>query len=194
MSADRARKSFGQLFWYVEGNYLYDNINQKGERIAEFRPNQLFAISLPFPLIEGDKAKVVLQQVTDHLFTPVGLKTLPKIDGTLLPPQSDDTVRDSSYHDGMVWSWLLGPYIDALMKVHGLRDMAQEIVHNFRYHLNEAGIGSISEVFEPEMPHHPRGCIASACSVAELLRVIKDYQLFDIKIVRTGARAEVVEA
>jgi predicted glycogen debranching enzyme len=193
MSAERVRKNFGQQFWYVEGNYLYDTINEKGERIAEFRPNQLFAISLPFPLIEGDKAKVVLQQVTDHLFTPVGLKTLPKTDTNYIPVYNEGQVRDLSYHDGMVWSWLLGPYVDALMKVYGSREKAQEVINNFRYHLNEACIGSVSEIFEAEQPHHPRGCIAQALSVAEILRVIKDYQLFDIKMVKSGMKTEAAE-
>ena len=195
MSAERVRKSFGQQFWYVEGNYLYDNINEKGERIAEFRPNQLFAISLPFPLIEGDKAKVVLQQITDHLYTPFGLKTLPKTDANYAPVYEGDPVqRDSSYHEGTVWSWLLGPYVDAIMKVQGARDKAQDVVNNFKKHLNEACIGSISEIFDAEPPHQPRGCIAQAWSVAEILRVIKDYQLYNIKIVKTDLKLETAQA
>jgi predicted glycogen debranching enzyme len=193
MSADRVRKSFGQQFWYVEGNYLYDNIDRKGEKIAEFRPNQLFAISLPFPLIEGDKAKVVVQQVTDHLYTPAGLKTLPNADPDYLPVAAEGEIRDLSYHDGMAWSWLLGPYVDAIMKTNG-RDRALEVINNFKYHLNETCIGSIAEVFEAEPPYHPRGCIAHACAVAELLRVIKDYQLYDIKMVKAGVKVEAVSA
>jgi len=193
MSADRVRKSFGQQFWYVEGNYLYDNIDRKGEKIAEFRPNQLFAISLPFPLIEGDKAKVVLQQVTDHLYTPVGLKTLPNADPEYLPIHPEGEIRDLSYHDGMAWSWLLGPYVDAIMRTNG-RERALEVINNFKYHLNETCIGSIAEVFEAEPPYHPRGCIAHACAVAELLRVIKDYQLYDIKMVKAAVKIEAVSA
>jgi predicted glycogen debranching enzyme len=193
MSADRVRKSFGQQFWYVEGNYLYDNIDRKGEKIAEFRPNQLFAISLPFPLIEGDKAKVVVQQVTDHLYTPAGLKTLPNADPDYLPVATEGEIRDLSYHDGMAWSWLLGPYVDAIMRTNG-RDRALEVINNFKYHLNETCIGSIAEVFEAEPPYHPRGCIAHACAVAELLRVIKDYQLYDIKMVKAGVKVEAVSA
>jgi len=189
MSADRVKKSFGQHFWYIEGNYLYDHINSKGEKIAEFRPNQLFAISLPFPLIEGDKAKVVLQQVTDHLYAPVGLRTLPKTDADTVRAGDEGDVRDASYHDGMLWSWLLGPYVDALMRT-GAREKAVEVINNFKYHLNEACIGSISEVFEPEAPYHPRGCVAHACSVAEILRVIKDYLLYDIRIVKPAAKTE----
>jgi predicted glycogen debranching enzyme len=193
MSADRVRKSFGQQFWYVEGNYLYDNIDRKGEKIAEFRPNQLFAISLPFPLIEGDKAKVVVQQVTDHLYTPAGLKTLPNADPDYLPAGTEGEIRDLSYHDGMAWSWLIGPYVDAIMRTNG-RDRALEVINNFKYHLNETCIGSIAEVFEAEPPYHPRGCIAHACAVAELLRVIKDYQLYDIKMVKAGVKVEAVSA
>ena len=194
MSAERVRKSFGQQFWHIEGNYLYDNINEKGERIAEFRPNQLFAISLPFPLIEGDKAKVVLQQVTDHLYTPVGLKTLPKTDANYVPVYEGDTFhRDSSYHEGTVWSWLLGPYIDAIMKVHDDRGKALEVINNFKFHLNEACIGSVSEIFDGDAPHHPRGCVAQAWSVAEIIRVIKDYQLFDIKMVKTEIKPKASE-
>ena len=168
---------------------MYDSITSKGDRIAEFRPNQLLAISLPFSLIEGDKAKVVLQQITDHLYTPVGLKTLPKTDTETTTVRQEDDVRDSSYHDGMAWSWLLGPYVDALMKT-GAREKAQEVVNNFKYHLNEACIGSVSEVFEPEPPYHPRGCVAQACSVGEMLRVIKDYLLYDIRLVKKEAKAE----
>jgi predicted glycogen debranching enzyme len=194
MSAEKAKKSFGQQFWYVEGNYLYDNINEKGERIAEFRPNQLFAISLPFPLIEGDKAKVVLQQVTDHLYTPVGLKTLPKSDSHYVPVYGGDEYhRDSSYHEGTVWSWLLGPYVDTIIKVHGARDKAQEVITNFKYHLNEACIGSVSEIFDAEPPHNPRGCVAQAWGVAEVLRVIKDYQLYDTKMEKADMKMEVAE-
>jgi predicted glycogen debranching enzyme len=195
MNAERAKKNFNEQFWYTEGNYLYDNINEKGERITEFRPNQLFAISLPYPLIEGDKAKWVLQQVTDHLYTPVGLKTLPKTDSHYAPTYGGDQYhRDSSYHEGTVWSWLLGPYVDAIMKVQGTRDKAQDVINDFKYHLNEACIGSVSEIFDAEPPHHPRGCIAQAWGVAELMRVIKDYQLYEIKMVTAEMTMETAEA
>jgi glycogen debranching enzyme len=181
MSAERTRISFTQKYWYAEGNYLYDNINEKDECIAEFRPNQLFAISLPFQLIEGDKAKVVLQHVTEHLYTPVGLRTLPKGDPNYAPVYGGNQYeRDATYHEGTVWSWLLGPYVDAIIKVYGTMglEQAQKVINDFSYHLNEAGIGSVSEIFDGEPPHHPRGCIAQAWGVAEIVRVIKDYQLY----------------
>ncbi|HLG41163.1 MAG TPA: amylo-alpha-1,6-glucosidase, partial [Chitinophagaceae bacterium] len=196
MAAERVRKSFAQQFWYVEGNYLYDSINEKGERVAEFRPNQLFAISLPFPLIEGDKAMVVLQQVTEHLYTPVGLKTLPKSDKNYTPVYGGDQYhRDSSYHEGTVWSWLLGPYVDAIMKVHGSngKGMAQKVIDDFTYHLNEACIGSVSEIFDAEPPHHPRGCVAQAWGVAEILRVIKDYRLLAARMEKVEVKYEATE-
>ncbi len=196
MSAEKTRKSFARQFWHVEGNYLYDNINEKGERIAEFRPNQLFAMSLPFPLIEGDKARVVLQQITEHLYTPVGLKTLPKNDSRYIPMYGGDQLhRDAAYHEGTVWSWLLGPYVDAIMKVNGVegKQQAQAVINNFAYHLNEACIGSVSEIFDAEPPHHPRGCIAQAWGVAEILRVIKDYKLYDTRMKMTEIKMETAE-
>jgi predicted glycogen debranching enzyme len=187
MSAEKAKKSFGRRFWYVEGNYLYDNINEKDEPVTEFRPNQLFAISLPYALIEGDKARVVLHLVTEHLYTPVGLKTLPKNDPHYAPVyEGDQYHRDSAYHEGTVWSWLLGPYVDTIMKVEGTagKEQAKKIINDFAYHLNEACIGSVSEIFDAELPHHPRGCVAQAWSVGEILRIMKDHQLHNNKKVK----------
>jgi predicted glycogen debranching enzyme len=198
-SAEKAKKSFTQQFWYVEGNYLYDNINENGDRITEFRPNQLFAISLPFALIEGDQAKVVLQHITELLYTPVGLRTLPVTDVHYTPVYGGDQYhRDSSYHEGTVWSWLLGPYVDAIMKVQGEKgkEHAQEVINNFNYHLSEACIGSVSEIFDADSPHHPRGCIAQAWSVAEILRVVKEYNLIEnqIKSSIVPTKPDIVEA
>lgn len=189
VSAEKIKENFEKLFWYEAGQYLYDNINEKGEPVAEFRPNQLFAISLPFALIEGDKAVSILQSIEEHLYTPVGLKTLPKTDARYIPVYGGDQHhRDSAYHEGTVWSWLLGPYIDALAKVGVEKPNLQKVIDNFVYHLNEACVGSVSEIFDAEPPHHPRGCIAQAWGVAEILRVIKDYRLYDMKTERTGMK------
>lgn len=100
----------------------------------------------------------------------------------------DQHHRDSAYHEGTVWSWLLGPYIDALAKVGVEKPNLQKVIDNFVYHLNEACVGSVSEIFDAEPPHHPRGCIAQAWGVAEILRVIKDYRLYDMKTERTGMK------
>jgi predicted glycogen debranching enzyme len=196
VSAEKVKENFEKLFWYAEGNYLYDNILPDGKPSAEFRPNQLFAISLPFVLIEGDKARAILQSVEEHLYTPVGLKTLPKSDAHYVPVYGGDQFhRDSAYHEGTVWSWLLGPYVDAIMKVQGAnaKPQAWNIVNGFTYHLNEACIGSVSEIFDAEPPHHPRGCIAQAWGVAEWLRVIKDYQLYDVKTEKAEMKMEAAE-
>lgn len=86
--------------------------------------------------------------------------------------------RDSSYHEGTVWSWLLGPYVDGIMKLYDSKEKGREVINDFAYHLNEGCIGSVSEIFDADEPHLPRGCVAQAWGVAEVLRVIKDYQLY----------------
>ena len=178
--ANKAKKSFTDLFWNPADNYLYDNIDENNAMVSELRPNQLFAISLPFALLDGAKAKQVLKIITEQLYTPVGLKTLPKSDLQYLPVYGGDAYhRDSAYHQGTVWSWLLGPYIDAIMKVQGssARTQSKKVIKAFEYHLNEGCIGNVSEIFDAEAPHHPRGCVAQAWGAAEILRVIKTYQL-----------------
>jgi len=180
ISAAKAKESFDKLFWNSEGNYLYDLIDENGKSNSELRPNQLFAISLPFSLIDGEKAEAVLKIVEENLYTPVGLRSLPMEDVHYVHQYGGDQWhRDSSYHEGTAWSWLLGPYIDALMKVNGEWLKAKTVIDNFRYHLNEACIGQVSEIFDADLPHHPRGCVAQAWGVAEVLRVIKEYGLAD---------------
>lgn len=177
-TAEKARQSFIEKFWYQEGDYLYDNIDENGNPVAELRPNQLFALSLPFPLLNGEKAKKVLQIIEQQLYTAVGLRSLPESDVHYTPFYGGDAShRDSAYHEGTVWSWLLGPYTDAIMNVEGSKKRAKKVIEDFKYHLNEGCIGSVSEIFDADAPHHPRGCVAQAWGVAEVLRVIKDYGL-----------------
>ncbi len=188
LAATKAKESFDKLFWNAEGNYLYDVIDEYGKPNAEIRPNQLFAISLPFVLLEGNSAKQVLKIVTEKLYTPVGLKSLPADDVHYVNHYGGDQWhRDSAYHEGTVWSWLLGAYVDAVIKVYGAKGKtkAQKIISKFKYHLNEGCIGSVSEIFDADAPHHPRGCIAQAWGVAEILRVVKDYQLYKTTATRT---------
>lgn len=180
ISAEKARQSFADKFWYEEGNYLYDVIDENNIADPTVRPNQLFAISLPFELIAGEQAKAVLKIVEEQLYTPLGLKSLPKSDSHYIPVYGGNAWhRDSSYHQGTVWSWLLGPYVDAIMKVKGDEGKAdaQKVIDDFKYHLNEGCIGSVSEIFDAEAPQHPRGCVAQAWSVGEILRVMKEYEL-----------------
>jgi len=179
--AETVKTSFGQQFWNEEGNCLYDVIegNMKDKSI---RPNQLFAISLPYPLVDNKKAKAILKIVEEKLYTPVGLKSLPNNDSRYIGIYGGNAMhRDSSYHQGTVWSWLLGPYVDAIMKVEGKVTKAKKVIDAFEYHLNEGCIGSVSEIFDGDAPHHPRGCIAQAWGVAEVLRVTKEYELYHLK-------------
>lgn len=185
-SANKVKKSFLQKFWYDEGNYLYDVIDENGNPDASVRPNQLFAISLPFALIEGEKANSILKIVEEKLYTPVGLRSLPQDDARYVKVYGGDALkRDSCYHQGTVWSWLLGAYVDGIMSEPGFigldglcgKEKAQAIIENFQYHLNEGCIGSVSEIFDADAPHHPRGCVAQAWGVGEILRVIKEYKL-----------------
>jgi len=180
LSAEKAKDSFNRQFWYEEGNYLYDVIDETGKPDGTLRPNQLFAISLPYALIEGEKAELVLKIVEEKLYTPVGLRSLPKKDEHYVPVYGGDQWhRDSSYHEGTVWSWLLGPYADAIMKLRaaGCELRAKKVIEQFIYHLNEGCIGTVSEIFDADAPHHPRGCVAQAWGVGEVLRVIKEYKL-----------------
>jgi len=178
--AAKARESFNRQFWYKEGNYLFDHIDEQGRPDPTLRPNQLFAASLPFPLVENEKANAVLKIVTEKLYTPVGLRSLTPDDIHYAAVYDGDPMkRDASYHQGTVWTWLLGPYVDTIMKNEGsaAKAHANRIIHDFSYHLNEGCIGSISEIADAGGSHHPRGCIAQAWGVAEILRVIKEYGL-----------------
>lgn len=180
-NAAKAKESFDKLFWNAEGNCLYDVIDENGKPDATLRPNQLFAISLPFALIEGEKAQALLKMVEEKLYTPVGLRSLPADDIHYVHHYGGDQWhRDSSYHEGTVWSWLLGPYVDALVKIVSEKSKIKSVIEKFKYHVNEGCIGQVSEIFDADAPHHPRGCVAQAWGVAEVLRVIKEYELYDV--------------
>ncbi len=177
--AKNVRNNFVTLFWNADLQYLYDVVNGE-EKDSSLRPNQLLALGLCFPLIKGEKAESILKIVEEKLFTPVGLRTLSPDDDSYKGVYSGTLEeRDGAYHQGTVWSWLLGPYIEAQINIYGKegKRKAIEIIQNFSFHLNEAGIGTISEIFDGDAPHAPKGCIAQAWSVGELLRVIKEYRL-----------------
>ncbi len=180
-SAGKAKESFTRLFWNEEGKYLYDVIDENGKPDANLRPNQLFAISLPHSLLEGKKAASVLKITKEKLYTPVGLRSLPADDVHYIPHYGGDQWhRDSAYHEGTVWSWLLGAYVDTIIKTatKNAKAEAAKVIDNFRYHLSEGCLGSVSEIFDADTPHHPRGCVAQAWGVAEILRVILDHELY----------------
>jgi len=182
--AERSKKvktGFLKQFWNDEDNCLYDVVDG-AFKDKSIRPNQLFAVSLPYPVIEGKQARSVLKIVEEKLYTAVGLKSLAGDDSRYIGIYGGDAMhRDSSYHQGTVWSWLLGPYVDALMKTEGNSIKAKKVIDAFKYHLHEACMGSVSEIFDGDAPHHPRGCIAQAWGVAEVLRVLKEYELYGMR-------------
>jgi predicted glycogen debranching enzyme len=170
--AVRARQSFNQRFWCEEAGYLYDVVDGESGDDISCRPNQIFSISLPNPALENEKWKPVLDVVTQELLTPVGLRSLSPRDPKYKSRYDGDLLsRDAAYHQGSVWAWLIGPYIDAWIKVHADRlPEARTFLGGFVGHLDQACLGSISEIFDGDAPHKPRGCIAQAWSVAEVLR------------------------
>ncbi|MGH8099997.1 MAG: amylo-alpha-1,6-glucosidase, partial [Chthoniobacterales bacterium] len=173
--AARARESFNHRFWFADGGYLYDVVDCNGNNETldrSCRPNQIFAISLDYPVLDEKYWKSVVDVVQKKLFTPVGLRTLSPDDPEYKPLYAGDLrSRDGAYHQGTVWAWLIGPFVDAWLKTHPHdRTSAHKFLERFPEHLSEAGVGTISEVFDAREPHHPGGCIAQAWSVAEILR------------------------
>ena len=173
--ADNARASFNQSFWNEQAGCLYDVIN--GEtRDASIRPNQVIAISLTNTIITQERAVRILSVIERDLLTPRGLRTLAPSDPNYIGRyEGGPATRDGAYHQGTVWPWLMGPYITAYVKTFGPtagQRFASLWLENFQPHLHEACVGQISEIFDGDAPHAPRGCVAQAWSVAELLRAI----------------------
>ena len=186
MMADKVLASFHGLFWNEQAGCLYDVIN--GEmRDAAIRPNQVIAISLTNTMVARDRAVSILNVVERELLTARGLRTLSPSDPNYIGRYEGGPVsRDGAYHQGTVWPWLMGPYISAYFKTFGReagRKFAALWLENFQQHLREACLGQVSEIFDGDAPHTPRGCVAQAWSVAELLRAIVE----DIEQPRTEA-------
>ncbi|MBK5276506.1 MAG: glycogen debranching enzyme family protein [Desulfuromonadales bacterium] len=172
-TADRVRESFNRRFWYEEGGYLYDVVDaENGGSDNACRPNQIFAISLAHPVLDEARWQQVMDVVTDRLLTPVGLRSLaPGHPDYKAKYFGDLRSRDAAYHQGTVWAWLIGPYVDAWLKVNpGKEAGARQFLTGLVTHLDDACVGSVSEVYDAEEPYTPRGCVAQAWSVAELLR------------------------
>jgi len=190
--AKQARDSFHKRFWYAEGNYLYDVVDGENGDDHSLRPNQIFAISLDNPILDQEKWPSVMEAVKANLLTPLGLRSLAPSEKDYKPRYDGDLrSRDAAYHQGTVWPWLLGPFIDAWLKVHP-RD-SQSVagfLSAFDSHLQDGAIGSIGEIFDAEPPYNQRGCVAQAWSVAEILRSYikqKDAELHDERKAQGGA-------
>jgi predicted glycogen debranching enzyme len=171
--AARVRAAFNRRFWNRAANCLFDVVDTDGGGDDDaIRPNQIFAISLDHPVLDEGRWRPVLETVRAELLTPVGLRSLSRRHPDYKPSYHGDLrTRDAAYHQGTVWSWLIGPFIDAHLRVHpGDRRGGRALLQGLIDHLGEACIGHISEVFDAEPPYTPRGCVAQAWSAAELLR------------------------
>jgi predicted glycogen debranching enzyme len=178
--ADKVRKSFCELFWNEEDGCLYDCILPDSSADASFRPNQIFAVSLPFSPLSAEQQEQVVDSVQKKLLTPFGLRTLDTRDsryrGTYEGPQKE---RDEAYHQGTVWPYLIGPFVESYLKVNGFsrksKKQAVEFISPLLHYMGENGcLGQLCEIFDGDEPHQPKGCIAQAWSIAELIRA---YQL-----------------
>jgi predicted glycogen debranching enzyme len=170
--AEQCRESFQKRFWYEKGGYLYDVVDGENGDDPALRPNQLFAISLDHPILDADKWAPVIECVQRELLTPVGLRSLSPHDKDYKAKYFGNLRdRDAAYHQGTVWPWLIGPFIDAWLKLHDDDlDRAESFLHGFDERLSSNAIGSIGEIFDAEPPYTHRGCVAQAWSVAEVLR------------------------
>jgi len=170
-SAERCRASFNRRFWDPRGGYCHDVVDGPEGIEPALRPNQLLTASLTHPVLDSDRWASMLWTVEHTLLTPVGLRTLAPTDPAYVGVYGGDQLRrDGGYHQGTVWPWLLGPYVDVARRVHGTAWDARPLFARLVLHLGEAGLGQVSEVFGGDPPHAPGGCIAQAWSVAELLR------------------------
>jgi predicted glycogen debranching enzyme len=171
--AARAYESFNRRFWYEAGGHLYDVVDgEDGRDDPACRPNQLLAVSLRHPALDPSRWESVVRVAREKLLTPVGLRSLAPDHPDYKPTYHGDLrTRDAAYHQGTVWGWLIGPFIDAWLRVYPHdRAGARRLLEGFLPHLDEACVGSVSEIFDAEEPFTARGCVAQAWSVGEVLR------------------------
>jgi len=182
--AARVAESFAEAFWHADGGYLFDVIdcpaddsaamgtNARGQRAdPSLRPNQIFAVSLGTDLLNEARARAVVAICARELLTPVGLRSLARGDAHYVGRyEGGPRQRDAAYHQGTVWGWLLGPFALAHYRVYGDVAHSARLLEGFATHLDEGCLGTISEIFDADAPHAPRGCFAQAWSVSETLR------------------------
>jgi len=180
--------TFNRLFWNKDCGCLYDVVNG-GPPDPSVRPNQIFAVSLHHSMLARERARAVVATVQRELLTPVGLRTLSRSDSRYRPTyEGNQLSRDSAYHQGTVWPWLIGPFITAYIRVNDgsrqARDYGRQLLHGLEEHLAEAGLGQVSEILDADAPHAPRGCFAQAWSVAEVMRALCEdvYQMLDFSV------------
>jgi predicted glycogen debranching enzyme len=196
----RARRAFAERFPCQDAASLYDVVDvdhTPGRFDASFRPNQILAVGgLPFALLEGQAARAIVDAVEARLLTPVGLRSLaPGEPGYRERYEGGVWERDSSYHQGTVWPWLMGPFVEAWLRVRGSTDEAKReaytrFVEPIVQHLETAGLGHVSEIADADPPHTPRGCPFQAWSVGELIRMLKMTDHPPLKPGGTGRRGK----
>ncbi|MCD4825263.1 MAG: amylo-alpha-1,6-glucosidase [Phycisphaerae bacterium] len=171
-AAETIGKAFVRTFWNEQVGWLNDYVNENGPD-ASLRPNQIFAVSLPYSPLSDEQQQAVVRAIEENLLTPLGLRTLSPRDTRYRSRYGGSwESRERAYHQGTVWAWLIGPFIEAYLKVKGPAGVAQATrwLKEFDSHLDQVGLGSVSEIFDGDNPHTPRGCISQAWSVAEVLR------------------------
>lgn len=172
--ARKVQRSFNRTFWDDELGYLVDHVNETG-RDTSLRPNQVFAVSLPHGPLAQAKGRKLMQAVRQRLLTPVGLRTLP-VDDANYHGRCEGSMfqRDAAYHQGTVWAWLMGPFIEGWLRAHRFspasRRQAGQFIAPLLEELGRHSLGQLHEIFDGDPPHPPRGCPAQAWSIAELLR------------------------
>ena len=174
-------RSFTELFWDEELGYLADYVSDPEKRNMQVRPNMVIATSLPYTMLTKEQMKSILDIANRMLVTPRGLRTLsPSEEGYQGIYCGTQEKRDSAYHQGTVWPWLLGPFCEGWLRVYGQGGVARvrKLIMGFEETLTEAGISTISEIYDGDPPHEPRGAISQAWSVAEVLRI---YNLLETK-------------
>ncbi|SAK64145.1 Amylo-alpha-1,6-glucosidase [Caballeronia hypogeia] len=175
---DEARKAFAARFVDPGTHTLFDVVDvdhAPGQIDRSIRPNQIFAVGgLPFPLVDGEIARAVVDQVEAQLLTPLGLRTLAPADPAYRPHYAGGVLdRDGAYHQGTVWPWLIGPFVEAWVRVHGAAGARERFLAPLHAHLDRFGLDHISEVADGDAPHTPGGTPFQAWSLAELLRIEK---------------------
>lgn len=175
--AENAKRSFNEKFWNADKGCLFDVVDEHGCGDTSIRPNQIIAVALDFTMLDDVKSEKIVDIVYKELLTPYGLRTLTRSDPRYVGLYfGDRRSRDKAYHNGAVWPWLLGSFTTAFLKTKGYADFRREYVLKnfllplFTEQIFKAGVGTISEIFDGDSPHNPRGCIAQAWSIAEPLR------------------------
>ena len=173
--AEKVKESFIEKFWDEDKGYLFDYIDGE-EKNGQIRPNAVIAISLPFKILEADNAKKILEVAFEKLYATYGLRSLAYDDEEYKKIYKGDLVaRDSAYHQGTIWSWLIGPFITAISYYYKDKELCRQLIEPFYDHVKDRGLGNVSEVFDGNSPYIARGCYAQAWGAAELLRVYMEH-------------------